>query len=390
MHKHVSGNLKFHFMSISFLRNRYPIALWLKGSNIADITFGWNDFRSKAKSINGSITLPIQWIERKESQDEILEYLYQGRKSFILESYEIIDGINSIYDSIAEKAIFKNLTISGFPSNDFYPLCLLKKEEIPQLYFTAPKEFISNILKGNQPIRWSTYYRANEQLEEENLTFDKTEGAETIEEVEEINFPPKYKNHVAKRLSFVSTHFDGLIFSMHDDKISSEQKVHFGKEEGITFRISDIDEWCKSIMNEVHNYLMKNSVSLHHSKKIKNFIGTISIIGKCSYKGSKAVRSKDQDFSSSKLYDNQLIRNTGTTRLIGTTLIKQTIPNDLFESIENDFFTKPLIYKPQSEWRLAIIPIWADNKGVGYINQSSFADKEFYAEKLNFELLVPT
>lgn len=364
-------------MIVSFVKERYPIVGWFENKKPFNTTFGWKEFQEQLEKLGIDIaSMPIEWRPELETISQKRNHLQKGRPDHELnQTYSIVDGLFHFYkNALSDKIEINNYTFSELSSDELYSLNLMHPHEIPTLYFSAPKKYRDYILKGNQPIRWNTYYQDLEfQNPSDNLTGDKTEGFLEQITLDQIEVEGAKAESKMVNTTVSHKHFDAFIFSLHDKIISQEQRLHFGED---TFEIQDINEWSKAIITEIHQHL---------TAKFKNqYIGVIVVLEKCHYSDSKEIQKpigtlRDIDPEVGLTEDHFRMLNL---KFKDTKIVSNFKPKDLITDIKNDLLTKPSRYKDQSEWRLVVIPLKATTKSMGYLLNSG-GDHEFMAKNLS-------
>lgn len=364
-------------MSLTFLKEKYPIIGWKNESIFQKITFGWNEFIDETQiyALDVSI-LPNQWKQEKDT----IEFLIKGRESYKVDDIEIIDFSNVCYEFLAENYTLRNRGFSiDVLLNKFHPLAIIKNSSIPEkLYFTAAQKYRKNIEAGIQPIRWNSYYHqvenANDISTEYDLKYDSGEGVSGLKKFDKIEDKKNPNLHLFNH-SILKYCFDGFIFSMHDKTISSPERKRFGSD---TYEIVNINKWIESIVCEITEYLKNTNFS--ENRNFHNPIGFVVVVDKCEYSTSKEIKSTLGDVSHSKFIAPG---GKGTVMMFGVTEKYRIKSNDFFETLKNDYFLKPSIYSEQSEWRLAVIPFWISSDGYMDYYISPEKETEFYAKALD-------
>ena len=352
---------------VSFLSEKYPIASFEHPANPGDfyLTFGPEEFTSCLAAL-GFLPDDVAPEWRAAILRPRLIQPSVWRFGLGLQSFDLRTGwrVRDFYDDLIQHVLWKAQRFDSLcavplpvsPNSILYNATLFRDIRLPDLYFTSHEYFRERILSGEQRFRWFDYYRG---LKSDGVKSDPAEGA-----MEAESFSGTYVNRGLTLKNIRSAHIrsDGILFSLHDDKILLEQKRAFGN---VTYRVLDIDRWALKIIEDSAEHFMRDIIAPSPPDNCKPLIGVIAYLGQVQYSRSRTKQSK-------RSVEDFFIRNMepgAKVRFEDSAYIKRfrgPLP-DPFTALRGEMLTKPDSYSAQSEWRLIVQGICADTFGAEYL-----------------------
>ena len=324
-------------MIINICKEKDPIAVWWQKEKpkIASMdfplynTYGWNEFIELTNRLNltHEVSAYKNWLQNN---------LQFGRKELTIGEYFIVDGRHELHKRINKNGVLNCANTKFILEKDGFVWITLGNNLTKSLFFTAQKKYRNFILSGKQPIRSTEFYRKIT-----NHSGDRCEGYSYNDDIETA----KITNCLIGKSSF-----EGYIFSLHDSNIGSDEKTKFGDD---TYEIIDLNQWIFKIYNQINSFLLRNK---------QNYIGSIVAFGKVNYQD---VGNKMNNENAIDRIIPDYLKNCHFQDL---SFLETQIPEDFFETLTTDHFSKPTKYKAECEYRLSIIPLFFSNDNSGFLS----------------------
>ena len=344
-------------MLLTFVRSRYPLARWEKEDNSnLRFTAGWEEFSAMRQDCGiAESDIPADW--RPMIDQRLEQILGNTRKTVTVRGWQISDPVPRVYDGFFQSCDLSNICGSCISDGvgSLRNFVLLHDVNVPDLYFTAPSHFRSNICAGTQPLRWFRHYR---ELDGDSDPYTKDEE-EGISQRAILNNSPS-PDIIFDDASVEVMRLDGMLFSLHDRNISCELKAWFGDD---TYRIFNVSAWARAIAEQCVKHI---SSTISRNPECLPLLGIFAYLGRVEYGLRKTTMDhhfvQHRTETGQHVFEHRLIPVTiergATVTFRGRQQVRKTEKfDDFIKCVCSDMFFKSEQYAGQSEWRLVVIPI---------------------------------